>query len=111
MQNLNLKLIKALLGACLLAVQGFASAKAISFSESQTNTHCLFIEQLELADLEGRKLPEFDWLREKLVTPMPDAIDGACLGLNDKDALLSRAQQILIEKGFIGNNCKRLFIY
>ena len=56
MQNLNLKLMKALLGACLLAVQGFASAKAISFSESQTNTHCLFIEQLELADLEGRKL-------------------------------------------------------
>ena len=62
MQNLNLKLIKALLGACLLAGQGFASAKAISLSESQTNTHCLFIEQLELTDLEGRKLPEFDWL-------------------------------------------------
>ena len=56
MQNLSLELAKALLGACLLAGQGFASAKAISFSESQTTTHCLFIEQLELADLEGRKL-------------------------------------------------------
>jgi hemolysin activation/secretion protein len=101
MQNLNLRLLKALLGACLLAVQGFASAKAISLSESQTNTHCLFIEQLELADLEGRKLPEFDWLRETLVAPQPDAIDRACLSAKDVDALLSRAQQVLIEKGFL----------
>jgi len=101
MQNLNLRLLKALLGACLLAVQGFASAKAISLSESQTNTHCLFIEQLELADLEGRKLPEFDWLRETLVAPQPDAIDRACLSPKDVDALLSRAQQVLIEKGFV----------
>ena len=101
MQNLSLELAKALLGACLLAGQGFASAKAISFSESQTTTHCLFIEQLELADLEGRKLPEFDWLRETLVAPQPDAIDGACLSPNVIDALLSRAQQVLIEKGFV----------
>ena len=101
MQILSLKLIKALLGACLLTVYGFASAKAISFSESLTTTHCLFIEQLELADLEGRKLPEFDWLRETLVAPQPDAIDRACLSPKDVDALLSRAQQVLIEKGFV----------
>lgn len=101
MQNLNLKLIKALLCACLLAGQGFASAKAISLSESQTNTHCLFIEQLELTDLEGRKLPEFDWLRETLVAPQPDAIDRACLSAKDVDALLSRTQQVLIKKGFV----------
>jgi hypothetical protein len=75
MQNLNLRLLKALLGVCLLAGQGFASAKAISLSESQITTRCLFIEQLELTDLEGRKLPEFDWLRETLVAPQPDAID------------------------------------
>lgn len=71
MQNLNLRLLKALLGVCLLAGQGFASAKAISLSESQITTRCLFIEQLELTDLEGRKLPEFDWLRETLVAPQP----------------------------------------
>lgn len=101
MQNLSLELAKALFGACLLVGHSFASAKAISFSESQTTTHCLFIEQLELADLEGRKLPEFDWLRETLVAPQPDAIDGACLSPNVIDALLSRAQQVLIEKGFV----------
>jgi len=101
MRNLSLKLTKALLGAFLLTGYGLAYAKAASFNAPLTTAHCLFIEQLELADLEGRKLPEFDWLREKLVTPMPDAIDGACLGPNDKDVLLSRAQQILIEKGFV----------
>jgi len=101
MQNLNLRLIKALLGACLLAGQGFASAKAILFSESQTTTRCLFIEQLELANLDGHKLPEFDWLRETLVAPQSDAIERACLSPKDLDALLSRAQQVLIEKGFV----------
>ena len=101
MRNLSLKLTKALFGAFLLTGYGLAYAKAASFNAPLTTAHCLFIEQLELADLEARKLPEFDWLREKLVTPLPDAIDGACLGPNDKDALLSRAQQILIEKGFV----------
>ena len=62
MQNLSLELAKALFGACLLAGHSFASAKAVSFSESLTTTHCLFIKQLELTDLGGNKLPEFDWL-------------------------------------------------
>jgi len=57
MQNLSLELAKALFGACLLVGHSFASAKAISFSESQTTTHCLFIEQLELADLEAASYP------------------------------------------------------
>jgi len=60
MQNLSLELAKALFGACLLVGHSFASAKAISFSESQTTTHCLFIEQLELADLEVSVFKWFD---------------------------------------------------
>jgi len=63
MRNLSLELTKALLGAFLLAGHVFASAKAVSFSESLTTTYCLFIEQLELADLGGNKLPEFEWLK------------------------------------------------
>ena len=69
MRNLSLKLTKALFGAFLLTGYGLAYAKAASFNAPLTTAHCLFIEQLELADLEGRKLPEFDWLHEKLVTP------------------------------------------
>ena len=101
MRNLSLELAKALFGACVLAGHGFASAKAVSFSESLTTTHCLFIEQLELADLGGNKLPEFDWLRETLIAPKPEAFDGACLGPKDIDALISLAQRVLIEKGFV----------
>jgi hypothetical protein len=62
MGNLSLKLIKALLSACLLAAYGFVSAKPVSFSEPSTFTQCLFIEQLAFADLSGNRLPEFDWL-------------------------------------------------
>jgi hemolysin activation/secretion protein len=101
MRNLSLELAKALLGTCLLAGHVFASAKTVSFSESLTTTHCLFIEQLELADLGGNKLPEFDWLRETLIAPKPEAFDGACLGPNDIDALIFFAQRALIEKGFV----------
>jgi len=53
MRNISLELTKALFGACVLAGHVFASAKAVSFGESLTTTHCLFIEQLELADLGG----------------------------------------------------------
>ena len=101
MQNLSLELAKALFGACLLAGHSFASAKAVSFSESLTTTHCLFIKQLELTDLGGNKLPEFDWLRETLIAPKPEAFDGACLGPKDIGVLISRAQGVLIEKGFV----------
>jgi hemolysin activation/secretion protein len=101
MWNLSLRLIKALLSACLLAVYGFVSAKPVSFSEPSITTPCLLIEQLAFADLGGSRLPEFNWLRETLVTANPDAIGGACLVSSDIDALISRAQQVLIEKGFV----------
>jgi len=76
MRNLSLELAKALLGAFLLAGHVFASAKAVSFSESLTTTHCLFIEQLELADLGGNKLPEFEWLAK---------LSGQCLMWRHKE--------------------------
>jgi len=101
MQNLSLKLTKALFGAFLLSNHGFVFAKVASFTESLTATYCLFIEQLNLVDLEGRKLPEFDWLRETLADPKSDTNDGECRNPNDIDALLSRAQRVLIEKGFV----------
>ena len=101
MRNISLELTKALFGACVLAGHVFAFAKAVSFSESLTTTHCLFIEQLELADLGGKKLPEFDWLRETLIAPKLEAFDGACLSPKDIDALISLAQRALIEKGFV----------
>ena len=101
MGNLSLRLIKALLSACLLAVYGFVSAKPVSFSEPSITTPCLLIEQLAFADLGGSRLPEFNWLRETLVTANTDAIGGACLVSSDIDAIISRAQQVLIEKGFV----------
>ena len=101
MQYLNLKLIKALVSAGLLAVHGFTLANAYSFTESPKSQHCLLIQQLEFADVNEDKLPEFDWLRQKLTATTQDAIKGTCLSSSDIDKLLSRTQQILIEKGFV----------
>lgn len=101
MQNLTLKLTKALFCTLLLASHSFVFAKAASFTASQIPTRCLLIGQLELADVEGHKLAEFDWLLETLIDLKPDAIDGACLSPNDIDALLTRAQRVLIEKGLV----------
>jgi hemolysin activation/secretion protein len=101
MQYLNLKLIKALVSAGLLAVHGFTLANAYSFTESPKSQHCLLIQQLEFADVNEDKLPEFDWLRQTLTATTQDAIKGTCLSSSDIDKLLSRTQQILIEKGFV----------
>lgn len=101
MQYLNLKLIKALVSAGLLAVHGFTLANAYAFTQSPNSQHCLLIEQLEFADLNEDKLPEFDWLRQTPVATTQDPIKGTCLSSYDIDSLLSRTQQELIEKGFV----------
>lgn len=101
MQDLSHKLVKALFCAYVCLALSFATAKTLASLEPSTNKKCLLIEQLALVDLQGQKIPEFDWLLKILTNTDAFPTSRSCLNSEELDALLKFAQGVLIKEGFV----------
>ena len=64
-------------------------------------TPCFVIERFQLHNASGATLPEFDWMLEQLIAPDAPVFLGQCVGLQGVDWLMERAQQRLVERGFV----------
>lgn len=66
-----------------------------------TETTCFDIRHLELKNISGASMPEFNWVLEQLTAPDAAVILGRCVGVQGVAWVIERAQKLLVEQGFV----------
>jgi hemolysin activation/secretion protein len=64
-------------------------------------TPCFELRRLELKNISGVSIPEFDWVLEQLTAPDATLLLGRCVGAKGVAWVIDRGQKILVDQGFV----------
>lgn len=64
-------------------------------------TPCFDLRRLELKNISGVSMPEFDWVLQQLSAPDTSVILGRCVGAQGVAWVIDRGQKLLVDQGFV----------